>query len=100
MFWSSWDPQLRIFDFIIEELACGLPPDIDFFGDNRCSDYGDILSSDSVFAWKFHIELADGTVDGEVTEFFIHVVVVRSRRETKGDAVGFDASVVFFEDLL
>jgi hypothetical protein len=53
-----------------------------------------------VFAWKFHIELADGTVDGEVTEFFIHVVVVRSRRETKGDAVGFDASVVFFEDLL
>ena len=53
----------------------------------------------SVVSTHLHVQLGYGTVEADVSEFLVHVVVAGSGLIPQNDSVSLDCLVVPFEDL-
>jgi len=69
-------------------------------GDRAGSKDLDGIVSSSVLAGHLHVHLGDGTVEGDVSVFSVHVVLARSGLVSDGNTVSLDDSGVLLVDLL
>jgi len=86
-------------DLGVSVYAAGGSSKIVALGDNRGSKNVDGVVAGSVLAAHFHVELGNSTVEGDVSEFLVHVVHSGSGLVFEGNGVGLDDSGVLFEDL-
>ena len=53
----------------------------------------------SVVSRHLHVELGDSSVEADISEFFVHVVVAGSRLILQNDSISFDSVGVSLKDL-
>jgi len=76
----------------------GSSSDIISLGDDGSSQDVDGIVTSSVSTTHIDVELGDGTVQSDVSEFLVHVVDGSSRLISESDGVSLDGSLVSFED--
>jgi len=86
-------------DGSISVYAAGGSSKIIRLSNNSGSKDMDGVVSSSVLTTHFHEELGDSTVEGDVSEFLVHIVDSSSGLVSEGNGVRLDGSLVLFVDL-
>ena len=97
---SAGVPEDGELDAAVSELVGSGPSDFVFGLDDGGLDDGDGVGRGSVITGHFSVELADGTVEGDVSELLVHVVVSSSGLIPQDNAEGLDVIGSSFEDFV
>jgi len=79
--------------------SSGRSSDIITLSNNRSFDNLDGLMRSLMFTTHFHKELRYGSIQADVSEFFVHIVDSSSRLISKNDTIGLNSPLASFEDL-
>ena len=98
---GSWDSSSNgELDVVLSEEMRFRSSNIILVSEDCGSDDRDGVSRGSVITSHFHMKLADSSVEGDISEFFIHVVNSSSGLISEDNAEGFDMVGSFFIDLI
>ena len=93
-------PEKRKSDLRVTELIGTGSSDLILGVQDGSLDDGDGVGRGSVVTGKFSVELADGTVEGDISVLLVHVVVASSRLVPQDNTEGLDMVGSLFEDLI
>jgi len=72
---SSNSSENRKLDIVLPVLVASGPSDLFLFVKNGSSDDGNCVGRGSMISSHFRVELTDGTIEGDISIFFIHVMI-------------------------
>ena len=93
-------PEDGELDFVVPVQVRIGSSDVVLLGEHCSSDDGNSVTGGSVITGHIHVELADGSVEGDISVFLVHVVDSGSGLVSEDDAESFNMIGSSFEDLI
>jgi len=94
---SPEDGELKV---VVPEQVRFRSSDVILFGEDCGPDDRNSISGGSVITGHIHVKLTDGSVEGDVSVFLVHVVDTSPGLISQDDAKSFDMVRSFFKDLI